>query len=366
MGKKIYYIALSLLLAFAAGCDNGETGADPNALVLEASASEVVLDRNLSSETAITFSWNKGIDRGADYTVSYYFRLHVFGTEFDNSTDPVIIPADGEREVSFTHQELYELMTNKWGIALGARQTLEGRLVAKVDGPTFKYPEISYAAVDVENYRSEPLFIMGDATIAGNDPSKAIPMTEKEVGLLYYWQGSLKQGGFKIIVDLNEELPSLNRGADNNTFVQRTQASEPDDLFTIDADGMYSVVVYRSEMRIEYVPMPYSSVFLIGNATSAEWSINNAIELKAEPTRPNEFKVITELKEGELKFYSARDWNSTFFKPEISDASIKDNEVVIAETGGDDRKWKVKAEEAGKYRITLNTLDLKIKFEKVE
>lgn len=362
MGKKIY-IVLPVLLAFAAGCDN-DNESNGDALVLEASAEEIFLDKNLASEPAVTFTWNEGLDRGADYTVTYYFRLTLSGSGYDeNIYGPVEIFAGEERSITITHQELHEFVSRELNIAFGMRVSIEARLVAKVDGPKFIYPEISYATIEVTNYAAEPLFMMGDATLAGSDPSKATQLTETVAGV-YYWDGILREGGFKFIYSLGEELPSLNRGEDDGTLVGRTMESEPDNMFEISFDGYYFVEVNTNEMTIEY-DFLYKTIFLMGDATTAGWDIDEGIELKSEPGSPNEFVVITELSEGELTFYTARDLDSTCFVPEIYDASITEDENIIPAIGVEDRKWYVEDEEAGTYLITLNTFTLRVNFEKL-
>lgn len=112
---------------------------------------------------------------------------------------------------------------------------IQARVVAKVIGPKFVYPEISIITLEVKSYVPAPetLFLTGDATPAGTDLSKAIKMTEVEAGNVYQWQGVLKPGNFKFISILGESLPSLNKGAGDNTLVNRTLDSEPDNMFGI-------------------------------------------------------------------------------------------------------------------------------------
>lgn len=157
MYKKVYYFLISLMLIGFIACDKNNDGPDPDALVLEMSADSVYLDRASADEVALTFTWNEGIDRGPENSITYLFRMVRLGEDFnEDSIDPIEVPSEGLREVRFTHQELADLLSDKWGIFPGAEQALQARVVAKVNGPVFIYPEISYSNVVIFNYEEDP------------------------------------------------------------------------------------------------------------------------------------------------------------------------------------------------------------------
>lgn len=117
---------------------------------------------------------------------------------------------------------------------------------------------------------------------------------------------------------------------------------------------------------------PYSSIWMVGDATSAGWSIDNAVALNATDD-PYVFTWTGPLNAGELKFTCDKqsDWNGAWFlcasgndkAPtgqtekmlfiDKSDASFKDQYLDI-NVGDVDYKWKIS--DSGTYTITLNQL----------
>lgn len=157
MYKKGYYFFISLILIGFIACDDEDnTTPDPNALTLEVSNDTIYLDPARANEVALTFSWNEGIDRGAENSIVYYFRMVRLGEDFnEDSIDPIEISSEESKEVSFIHQELADLLTDKWGVFPGEEQAFQARVVAKVVGPVFMYPEISYINVVIFNYEED-------------------------------------------------------------------------------------------------------------------------------------------------------------------------------------------------------------------
>ncbi|GBU07115.1 hypothetical protein AwDysgo_04460 [Bacteroidales bacterium] len=365
--KTIYKIVLLLMSTFFMACsdDDNSNGAHADALILTPTSASILLDEELPEDVAITYSWNRGVDKGAENTIVYIFRLDIFGSDFKTSTEPIEIPADGERSVSYTHKELNDLITNKWGAFPGDEVKLQARVVAKVNGPKFMYPEISIAEVEAKTFivAPKPLFLLGDATVAGLNPSKGIGLTEAENGVFYHWRGNLTPGGFKFITTIGEMLPSLNRGTTDNELVERTLESEADNLFAIEKEGTYAIALFRKEARILYKLVPYERLFLVGDATSIGWDIGQALEMQWNPATPNVFTIAVELKAGDLKIPIERDWGAPTFRPMVADGSI-DSEDLQVYSGGDDIKWKIKDEQSGKYLIRIDTELMKIKFDK--
>lgn len=159
-------------------------------------------------------------------------------------------------------------------------------------------------------------------------------------------------------------LPSLNKGASADALVERVNASDLDNMFTVDKDGVYAISLYRSEMKMICTAVPYPDIFLVGDGCPSGWDMGKAIELTWNPAEPNVFVAECELKGGEIKFYTERDWNTYAFRPMVADGSITSDAVQVYK-GGDDLKWRIKDDQAGNYRITLDVNKMKIKFEKL-
>lgn len=375
--KILSILTLIFVSILSVGCkddDDDENPYNENALALNASIDTLILSENKLNDIAITFSWNEGIDHGPDFTTSYLFKMDLFGNNF--SKDPEYASAT-ETETydktintrSFTHEELNDLILYHWNIFPGDETDIEARIVAKLDGPKFVYPEIAYKTVNIKTYKGTPwpLYIAGSAAGAEDDPANAIPVKEVIPQRYYTWEGDLKAGGFKLICQRTAMLPSLNKGPEDNTFYERTEESQPDEMFTVDEDGIYGLILDRRNNHIEYGKIKYNKkVYILGNATSGQWNIGNAIPLKWEEKSINIFTFEGNLTEGEFKFpLSNTAWTPVLLAPEngteINSNGVADTRVIYATKTPPDNKWKVT--EAGYYKLTIDANDMTLKAE---
>ena len=115
-------------------------------------------------------------------------------------------------------------------------------------------------------------------------------------------------------------------------------------------------------MKISIEAFTPTKVYLIGNATPAEWSPADAVEMSAT-TDPYTTTWEGTLKVGELKFLTdpSKGWDSDFFlASEESKTPTGSEELMHFSKKGSnpDNKWKISEE--GTYKITLNQLTHKI------
>ncbi|GAB6121941.1 SusE domain-containing protein [Dysgonomonas termitidis] len=366
MQKQLLYISILFLAAFYfAACSDDDKENNGDALSLKASSESIVLDEAKGNDVVVFFTWNKGKDPGQENTLVYFFRLDIWGADFKTSTDPIEFAPDAEFKVEYTNKELNDLILNKWGQIPGSDVKIQARVVAKVIGPKFIYPEISIMTLEVKSYVPTPetLYLTGDATPAGTDLSKAIKMTEAEAGNVYQWQGVLKPGYFKFISILGESLPSLNKGAGDNTLINRALESEPDNMFGISTESIYNIEVRKDNMTLKCeMNVPYPNLYLVGNAGTG-WGIPQDLHkftMKAD--NHNLFELDINLNPGEFKILSAENYDNYTLRPMIAGAPVTDDRMQ-ANKGGEDLKWVIKDGEGGHYRITLDIYKMKIKFE---
>jgi hypothetical protein len=229
-------------------------------------------------------------------------------------------------------------------------------------------PEISSATVQITGYLIElqNLYLLGSAT--GNiDPANASIFEVLSYNEEYLWKGNLSAGTFKVITNKTGELPSYNKGADNQTLVYRESEAQPDDLFTIDSPGKYSIYLDIEEMQIACAPLPYEQVWLLGDATPAGWTFEKAIQMDWNPKHPEIFTYELQLTPGEIKVPVQTDgWNGAFFmatSAALPVVSGTEYTTVLTTGGSPDNKWKIT--EGGNYRITVNPAALTIVFDKL-
>ena len=366
--KSKFYIPLlmaGLMMPLAACSDDDDKEPVRNQLVLKPSAEEVVLTEDEEDLPALTFSWNTATSLGDDYSFTYLFQLDVADNEFATATEPQMVEANGS--ISFTAGELYNLIVEKWGRTAGQPVRIEARLAAKVDGPYFKYPEIATTIATVTTFmpQSRPLYITGSATPGGTDLNNAVMMNEISNGRVYSWRGTLVPGTFKFILDPGSEFPSYVKGNNNTTLVRRDDASVPDNLFEAYEEGTYSISISLTDMSITYNKVLYDHLYLVGNATVAGWDTAKMPEMEPDPSNPNIFTYTGPLYEGEMKILAQRSFGGTTIKPLKADGDINtDTEVQVTPGEQPDYKWKITADQAGTYKITLDVEALTINFEK--
>lgn len=367
--KTIYNLLLTLIVFFFMGCqEQKDIIPERNQLKISTTDELVVLDQSKLDEGVLTFTWNEAQEIGPEYSFTYILQLDIADNQFETAIEPISV-GDGVFSYSFKTGELYDYIVEKWHGVAGQVTQIEARIVAKVNGPKFMYPEIATAKVSVQTYlpASQPLYILGTATEARLDPEKAIKMNEISNGKIYSWRGQMTPGNFKFITEIGFMLPSLNRGEQDSLLVLRNTEDAPDDYFTVNQAGLYYIYLSKKTMKINISLLKYQNVYLVGNATSVEWSIDKAIEMTPDPLSPSIFTVQTVLKEGELKMPTLKAWDSPTFRPMQANGSITetDTQVSSAADGSADLKWKITAAQAGTYKITIDTEKNKIYFVKI-
>jgi hypothetical protein len=365
--KKIKTLLIMLAAgALLAACEKSDAdGAKGTPLTLTGPTEKVVLQEAHANETAVTFTWNSGIERSPTDTITYIFRMDIAGKNFATAT-----PRDTVTDFtkSFTADELNGLITDYWLLNPDEEIFLEARVVANVRGEKFVYPEIAVTSFTVTAYPygPAPLYLTGPA--AGGTPKS---LTQLVSTRRYTWTGALDAGGFKFIYDPGNALPSLNMGANSYTMVERTDAGEPDDLFPITTPGFYAMNVNKGTMTINYKYLHYwfDHIYFVGDAIpAAAWDDTKAVEA---PWNDERLAYVYEgpllgdnVGEDAFKILTARAWGGYNIRPVIAWQPITDNRLEVREGGGDE-KWKVKPEESGNYRVTVDLSAMTINFEKL-
>jgi hypothetical protein len=359
-----FWIGIIAAGALMLACEKSDEGVQGTPLTITGPTETVVLLEENEKDTAVTFTWSKGVNRAPTDTVTYIFRMDIAGNNFATAT-----PRDTITDFtkSFTVEKLNELVAEQWKVYPGEEVSLEARVVANVRGEKFVYPEIAVTSFSVVTYAyaSVPLWITG--TAVGNTP---VRLTERVNGRQYTYWGELPNvGDFKFVYEPTEELPSLNKGADDHTLVERTEAGQPDTRFQTTA-GLHSINVDRKNMKINFKHFQYyfEHIYLVGDAVPCGWDAGNPMEA------PWNDELLAYVYEGPLtgdndnedafKILTKKDWGGYNIRPAVAWQPITDNRLVVREGGADD-KWKIKPEESGTYRVTIDLSAMTITFEKL-
>lgn len=97
------------------------------------------------------------------------------------------------------------------------------------------------------------------------------------------------------------------------------------------------------------------SLFMVGPATSAEWNINNAVEMTK--VSDGVFTFEGDLYRTNIIFISGRNWDAVRYVPENGGTSLteENKSVFISKYGGDSRHWMV--DYAGIWKVTVTITD---------
>lgn len=155
---KIIYSLIPFLpiciLLFSCSNDKNDDVLSGEPLQLKASVSDtLILKESNKNDTVLTFTWNKGLDRPEQDTVSYIFRMVIETENFTDeaSTSPETIE---NFKKSYTALELNNLLIDKWKLIPGQIGTIKARIVAKVNATKFVYPETSIIDVAIQTYNT--------------------------------------------------------------------------------------------------------------------------------------------------------------------------------------------------------------------
>ena len=372
MNNTIKYITLALLLVFTA-CEDDTVRhtleTPPDTMRLSVSPENIVLDQDKKEEKAVTFTWSNASNRGEGTELTYYFKMDVANNNFETSIAKVEIPA-GTREITFTHKDMNNLLAG-WKVQLGTPVALEAEIIAEVSkSDVYLKPEISKIEFNVTGYVTEArdLFIVGTA-VDGMQADKALKMNEEIPEQKYTWSGVLQAGNFKFIRSNTSLFPSYTQGVNSNTLTYNETETGSETLFQITTPGFYTITLNVEALTIDRQrpESAYDKIWMIGGATPAGWNIMSSVELQKDPVNQVAFIYEGQLYPGELKFplELKDDWDVPFLMPVADQTGITgDNRMEHVPAGTEDHDYKWRIQDTGLYKVTLNTYEMTIKFEK--
>lgn len=109
-------------------------------------------------------------------------------------------------------------------------------------------------------------------------------------------------------------------------------------------------------VEIPVKPYEIENLWMVGNATSADWDIDNPVRM--EKIDDNTFKFEGRLNEGEMKCpMEPGNWGGAFIMPVtggtiINSNGVESDEIALMPNGSPDNKWQVT--EAGNYKIVID------------
>lgn len=359
-----YMLFVSLFFNALSGCKKTENFSPYNlntALKLSVSDSVLVLNEANKNNTALTFSWTTGSNKGTGSSIYYTLQIDKQGNNFSSAIKTSLGAA--VYSSNYTVDALNTILLNYFSATAGTAVNLEARIVDSISGGTVKNDSSNIIKLIFTPYTpvSKTLYIIGDATASGWDATKGAALTsDATTPGLFTYQGTLTPGHFKFITTLGSFLPSYNMGSDSAHIILRNSNSDPDNQFTIYKTGVYNVSVNLLTLQISYIPVSapaYSQLWIVGDATPNGWNIDNPNKMTVDVFNPYVFHYYEKLNAGEFKMpTSTGNWGADFYRPLTNDPSITDTTavLVLGSTNPPDNKWKITT--AGAYKVSLNIL----------
>ena len=230
--KKILFTAAALLLAFAActkpendnpgNGGNGGNNEGNTPIVLKASTTTPVMDKEHQDETALTLTWNATTNLGTGARVEYSVLIDKKGGSFETAYEISLGP--NVTTFSCTARELSEMAKEHFGLQNDESAELDICIYATIKSSEVDDVISNKVTITVKAFEPKPsvLYLIGSATEAGWDQSKAPEMTpiEGEDGG-FTWAGELFSGELKFLVTKDSWVPSYGPGDTEGTLSYR-------------------------------------------------------------------------------------------------------------------------------------------------
>lgn len=249
----------------------------------------------------------------------------------------------------------------------------------------------SISAGFADNY-PEAMYVIGDATPAEWNSDNVIRMENVSEGVFEY-TADFNEGRFRFVTTYDfapgygpKNATTVVSDNENETYLElatgdyeleyRQGYTDPDKSFKVTTAGRYKcrvdltgttpkvTISDGTGLADQYAEHPVA-IYAIGDATTAGWTIENAIELAETSWNSGIYKATLKLApQKELKFMQTRKWNNHMYVSTQSGTTINaegDFEVKYTTSGDEDWKWVFNLEEKN-YDLTvdLNTMKLTI------
>lgn len=378
--KKInikYFAKILFSLSFALflfSCDEELTDdsfASDDVLTVSVASPDVILEERFT-ENKVTINWTTGSNKDTGASISYLLEIDKAGNNFSMPLEYDM--GKNQFLFSFNYKTLNQILLNTFNAVPNTAIELEARVTATFGDGTVA-PQTATTTFMVTPYQpvSSQLFIVGSATPIGWDISKAIELSASSTKAgVFIFEGLLSPGNFKFAVsndgcfcqDFYTQDP-LNAMA----IVHNIGGSGDDIQWEITNGGKYKIEVNLVELTIKIEksedPM-FSKIWILGDASASGWNIN-APEEFTRSSNPFIFTYEGVFVPGDFKIFagSLGDFCGQWYMPLVSGQDLSSTSVALNAGCDIDNKWKITAENQGRYKITLDILNNKIKIEKV-
>ena len=223
-------------------------------------------------------------------------------------------------------------------------------------------------------------YMVGDMGPAGWSIGNPTPMFQDAVNpKIFNWKGALKAGHLKISTFKGDwcdgqwiNAANANQSIAVGDYIITNKCDGPDNQWILQPgeEGNYSVTVNLETVKVTFEPLPagYTNLYLLGDAAPNGYNLGDPTPMVQSATNSNVFTFEGNLTAGSLKIstFKGSDWcGGKWINAATADQSVSAGGFIITNAcDGPDNKWKLAAEESGKYTITIDILNQTISFVK--
>ncbi|MCF0219800.1 MAG: SusF/SusE family outer membrane protein [Muribaculaceae bacterium] len=321
------------------------------------------------------------LTKESDYVFTYTGELKRGELKALTSTGswdvPFVRPASAEVKISRDGAEAGTFVyTNspddKWRVIDAGTYTLT------FDLQNYTITAVCTEVAPVTPIEADNFYIVGNATPAGWNIGSPVQL-EKKSDYVFVYEGPLYNGSFKACTSKGDWGVPFFRPRYQSVEISKTGVAEqymvytnsPDDSWKVVDEGKYKLTFdlesytvtaeYKGELPKE--PIETETLYIIGNATTAGWDIDNPVAL----TKESDYVFTYEgaLTWGKMKALTSKgSWEVPFLRPAtdlltISKDGAEDGNFVCP--GTTDYQWLVT--DAGNYKLTFDLKNFTIKAE---
>lgn len=340
-------------------------------IALSVSDSILVLSQKQAESNALNINWTRGTNRGTGSSMAYTLEIDKAGNNFSSAKSYTM--GKGVFEKSFTVRSLNQLVREEWAIADGVASSFEARVFANItmEGVDDDTTEVKTFSVTPYKPVSEVLYMVGDATPAGWDIAAATQLTAlSSTPWVFIYQGQLSSGNFKFAVSQEDCWCQdfYTKDPTSEGMIVYNEGGSGDDIqWNLEEGGNYKLTVNLLDLTIQIDKLEgaaYSNLYIVGDASPSGWNIGDPEAFTKNPDDPFIFTYEAHLSPGDFKISTfAGDWcDGDWLNPSQADQVLTATDFIVT-TGcdGPDNKWRVTAETAGRYKITVNLFNSTIK-----
>lgn len=148
-------------------------------LTLTGSSDSISINLDNPRDIVLTFDWTEARKTSGDNLVFYTTKLDVVGNGFGTSTAIINSEEDGIFSRSFTSEQLYSWIVERWGLPLTKPFKLEFRVVAQWEGGSvFEAPEVRTITINVAALKEE-IPVPEKVTLSGSALNNAVVEVNK-------------------------------------------------------------------------------------------------------------------------------------------------------------------------------------------